>query len=145
MIIKHGNLYTRENFDYYDYIGFTANNVVTSRNKLVMGAGNAKQVRDMFKGIDDRFGRKLLGRKSDYLMCLDKETRIFAFQTKRHFKNPSPVDLIEKSVNKLNKIARDTSKMFAVPFPGINHGKLNENDVLRIVEVLPDNVHVWKY
>lgn len=145
MRLKNGNLYTEENFNYYDYVGFTANNVITSKGKLVMGAGNAKQVRDMFSGIDSRFAEILQHRKEDYLMCLDKETRVFAFQTKRHFKHNSPIELVEASCRKLKGIAERTGKLFAIPFPGINHGKLLREDVLKILEDLPDNVHVWEY
>lgn len=51
-----GNIFTGG----HDWLVFTANSVVTSTKRLVMGAGIAKQVRDRYPGIDRFFGETLL-------------------------------------------------------------------------------------
>lgn len=147
MLLKKGNLYTDDNISHYDWLGFTANSIVKRDGSLVMGAGNAKTVRDKWVGIDKVFGKlvKKGSRDGVYLIVADPNTRLFAFQTKLHYKDKSPLHLIERGVKMLTAAAsKDGSKLFALPFPGISHGGLSRDVVLELIEELPNNVHVWE-
>lgn len=132
-------------FDEVDYFCFTANNVVTSSGRLVMGAGIAKQVRDRFPGIDKKFGTYLnvLNRDVYGLMLVNS---IIAFQTKRQFMNLSCIEVIKQSTNELSsKAAIIPSKKYCLNYPGIGHGGLPKSIVEPIIQTLPDNVQIWSY
>lgn len=143
MKIYYGDLYTGENLAKYDWVGFTSNSVVKKDGSLVMGAGNAKQVRDMFDGLDKRLGQKVK-RIRKYFIVSDKKTKVFALQTKLHFKDNSPIDLVEESCQVLRVHAENNpDQLFAVPCPGVNHGRLSVDDVMVFLEKMPGNVHIW--
>lgn len=143
MKICYGDLYTVENLAKYDWVGFTANSVVKRDGSLVMGAGNAKQVRDMFDGLDKRLGHKVK-RIRKYFIISDSETKVFALQTKLHYKDNSPIDLVEESCQALRVHAENNpDQLFAVPCPGVNHGGLSVEDVMVFLEKMPDNVYIW--
>lgn len=145
MELRKGDLYSDENFSKYDWVGFTANRVIKANGALVMGAGNAKVVRDKWRGIDKVFGELLSGKEDVYGIVADPETRIFAFQTKIHYKDKSDITAIVCAKLMLKKAAeRCPDKLFAVPFPGISNGGLDRDRVLEIIKDLPDNVHVWE-
>lgn len=142
ILIEGVNLYTDSEMAKYDFVGFTANSTITQDGKLVMGAGTAKIVRDTFKGIDDRFGSNI-DNLSDFYIKLDYQTRVFALQTKRHWKDESPIDLVKESISKLKDIAAFKAT-FAIPYPAIGYGGLSESDIQPLIEQLPDNVFVYK-
>jgi len=122
------------------------------------------KVKDKFPGIDKEFGEIIMStlysndskrlHRSEYdtvkkdfskfgLIVLGK---IGAFQTKYHFKHKSELSLIEFSISMLDVYARDNpDKLIGLTFPGINYGKLSEEDVLPFLETLPDNVRIYKY
>ena len=144
MNFKKGNLYTKENREYYDLIGFTANSEVKKNGELVMGAGNAKVVRDTYKGSAKIFGTMIKGNKKFYLKG-SKDLGVFAFQTKIKWRDKSHQDIIEKGIKKLTDYAikHDFLKI-ALPFPGISNGGLNREDILPFLKVLPNNVDIWE-
>jgi hypothetical protein len=70
---------------------------------------------------------------------------IGAFQTKTHYKYPSNTTLITNSCIKLFEyIALARLQRVDLNFPGIENGKLNREDVLPIISLLPDVVHIWE-
>lgn len=148
MILKKGNLYTAENYATYHHIGFTANSVVMDDGCLVMGGGNAKVVRDTFGGIDTRLAEQVktfTATGEDFLLIFDNETKIFALQTKRHWRDPSPLDLVECSLVMLeNEASLNKDQLFAVPMPAVGLGGVSRETILPMVEYLPDNIHIWE-
>ena len=92
------------------------------------------------------FGCKvdMLGvRGQDYYILQHKN--IIAFQTKRHYRDNSPIDLVSKSMNRLKFLATVfEDSIFGLPFPAINNGGLNREDVLPMLFSLPDNVLVFE-
>lgn len=145
MKLMYGDLYSDENFNNYDFVGFTANSVVKVDGSLVMGAGSAKAVRDKWKGIDKVFGSLVLEKGDRYFIVVDKVSKIFALQTKMHYKDKSPIGLVKKSLAVLKRSAEMyPDKLFAVPFPGISNGGLDREILINVVSTLPDNVHVWE-
>jgi len=141
--IINGNLYTKENWLKYDHIGFTANSTIGNNCKLIMGAGNAKIVRDNVKGIDIRLG-KLIKNQSEYNIMFDKNTKIFAFQTKIHWKNKSPITLIKNSLFALAVEANEyPGKTYALPIPGIGHGGFTKSQIEPLLYSMPKNVYFF--
>ena len=141
MIERKGNLYIPQRIIEHDYIGFTANSVIKSNGALVMGAGAAKVVRDWIKDIDLKLGAKITPGKDYYII---REGNIFAFQTKRHWSEDTPLDLLSKSIDLLDKSARKfPSKTFALNFPAIGHGGIKKELVLAMSKDLPDNVFYY--
>lgn len=124
---------------------FTANSVIKSDGKLVMGAGAAKVVRDFYQGIDKLFGNKI-NHLSKFGTCVVpwQSQMILAFQTKYDWQDKSPIELVEYSVEKLKYLAeKNFSWTFHLPCPAIGCGKQDVEDILPLLECLPDNVIVY--
>lgn len=124
---------------------FTANSVIKSDGKLVMGAGCAKVVRDFYQGIDKLFGDKIehLSRFGTCVVSWQSQ-KILAFQTKYDWQDKSPIELIEYSIYKLKYLAEKNSGWtFHLPCPAISHGKRSLEEILPLLECLPDNIIVY--
>jgi len=123
---------------------FTANNVVKD-GRLVMGAGSAKQARDMFPGLDKEIGQVIIAKPSTYkgnYGVIIGSGNVGAFQTKKHYRDKSSEDIIRFSVNVLLAYCEKYS-IIHMPYPGIGYGGMSMEHVENIISVLPDNVHVW--
>lgn len=119
-----------------DAICFTSNGVIKKNGSLVMGAGVAKAFRDRFDGIDAEAGKcvKTFGnicqRVAFHIWRDDDGTpqkvALIAFPTKHHWRNPSDIKLIEKSVDELIALADDNNwNSIYIPAPGVSHGGLD--------------------
>lgn len=124
---------------------FTANSVVNGSGKLVMGRGCAKTVRDTYLGIDKLFGDVIDNMSKFGVKFVKHDSQwIGAFQTKYNWQDPSPLELVEYSVFRLAKIASVRPEYaFHLPFPAISNGGQSVDDVLPMLQVLPDNVIVY--
>ena len=144
MRIQIGNIF--EHMDELDYVGITTNSTLNNKGHLVMGAGNAKQAKEICPELPKIFGeqiRKGCGNLGFYGLL--KHDKYFALQTKLHWRDKSPIKVVSMSICKLNLAAnKHPDKIFGTPFPAINHGKLKECDVLPMLSSLPDNVIVFK-
>lgn len=158
MILEKGNM--------WDVFGKTHNFIITTnpiRRKdgaVVMGRGIAKEAATRFPRLPYDFGHRL-----DYLSLPEIEFRytgfigrydnqlITYFMVKDHWRSEARLDYIDASCKSLiwDNTSRGTpgTYMWAnridLNFPGIGNGKLRREDVLPIIEQLPDNVHVWEY
>lgn len=147
MILEHGNIW--DIYPITNLLLFTSNGVLTKDGKLVMGAGIAKQVRDRFPGIDKAIGEQLilqghLLNKPYGLLLSPKGGKIGLFQTKIDWKDTSPIWLIEKSTDMLCDYAIEhPDKRIDMTFPAISNGGRTYEEILPIIEVLPNNVHIW--
>jgi hypothetical protein len=129
-----------------DAICVTTNGEVMKNGKAVMGAGNAKFVRDTFPGIDlklanylGRFGNRVfdLGR----FEYQGRQLNIVSFPTKHEWKNNSVVELISKSANELSELLK--KRQFGtvyLPVPGCSNGKLKWSEVSPALSILGENV-----
>lgn len=146
MILKSGDMWRA--WRCCDLFCITTNATIKKNGSLVMGAGIARQARDKFLGVDLALGRIISGLDGDYGLLVSPQwpsKKLAAFQTKRHWREPSEVDLIVLSTNHLLGWAlRHPDCRIALNFPGIGHGGLSRADVLNIVEILPNNVQVWE-
>lgn len=166
MILERGNMW--DVFGKTDLLMITTNPILTKYNRVVMERGIAKQAADRFYQLPLDFGKKVLAatHEQDYA---DPLAPIYTgvigqydgqligwFMVKDHWASPAKLEIIERSTRELHKSLYFTSfldgkrsipKDFRVDlnFPGIGNGKLKREDVLPLLEVLPDNVHVWEY
>lgn len=151
MILNRGNIWSV--YGRQDCFIFTGNSYLKQNGALVMGAGIAKEVRDKFPGLDMRFGKWIdkqfgghLGFFGFTAAKMKGGPKVGVFQTKRHFKDDSDLELIKKSVAALALWIRlHKPKRVDMNFPGIGHGNLNRDDVLEIINELPDVVNIWEF
>lgn len=151
MIIKKGNMW--DEVGLCDLILFTANSSVRN-GKMVMGGGAAKEAKNLFKTSEWVFGKWLEdNNKVDKFFGIIipqskatemKGTTLGAFQTKREVWKDSDLELVEKAIKALNKVA-DQYERVVLNYPAIGLGNLKEEDVLPLLEVLPDNVIIYKF
>lgn len=126
---------------------FTANSILNSRGDLVMGAGCAKTVRDTYKCVDSLFGEKIGTSGQEFNISFVKWNNsqwIGAFQTKIDWRKPSPLYLVKDSISKLKSVSEvRPSWTFHLPCPAIGLGGGEVDEILPLLEVLPDNVVVY--
>lgn len=145
MILERGDMWSV--FDKSDHFCITTNSYIRKDGALVMGRGIAKEAAQRIPGIEFRAGRQVkleCGHLGVYqpIYC----DPIVLFQVKRHFSSPASIDLIRLSCAALSVWASaHTNDRFDLNFPGVGNGKLRREDVLPIINTLPDNVHVWEY
>jgi hypothetical protein len=126
---------------------FTGNPIVKANGAIVMGRGAAKQVRDTFPGIDVVFGSQLKLRPLVSLVWLKgaEHQYIGWFKVKEHWKLPADRSAIAASANALAIIAAaHADRVFHMNYPGVGNGKLTEADVSPYLEILPDNVLIYR-
>lgn len=115
-------------------------NSVVNKGRLVMGAGIALAARQRYPEIDALAGTRIndLGTSTYNLLWIDKYG-VLLLQTKRAWKDPSPIDLVEESIKRLRVFA-DTMVFndvyeYRLPQPGCGLGGLSwENQVRPICQ-----------
>lgn len=129
---------------------FTANSTIKKNNCLVMGRGIAQAVRDRLDGIDAAFGKIIqmqhMPDEFGLLIISFGGHKVGALQVKTHFSEMASLVLIKNAVNKLATWANEHPSITVnLNYPGIGCGRLSENIVCPVLEVLPENVYVWKF
>lgn len=110
-----------------------------------MGAGNAKQASLREEQLKIQWGKQLREKQLvNRLYGLLVYEKYIAFQTKIDWKNPSTIEIISNSVDKLRRLAlKYPDKTFGLPYPGINNGSLTKGIVYPLLTVLPSNITVY--
>ena len=135
-----------EMFEASGFIVVTTNSFLTSKVELVMGKGAAYQLKLEVPGIDKTFG-KMIQEKCGHLgrYGLIFNERYGAAQVKYRFNHKAELSLIRLSMAMLaNMASKDRNSMYNVNYPGIGNGRLKKGDVYHLLEMLPQNVHVWE-
>lgn len=145
MILKNELLQYTTNVPKYHVHFFTANNTVKKNGELVMGAGNALAAKNLQPNVAEMFGDKVKKSPDQRIHSMWMgEGHLASFQTKEHWRNPSPIHVVKESILKLAQQAETHDDLtFHLPMPGVNRGKLNVADVLEWLQALPDNVIVY--
>lgn len=131
-------------FGISDWFLITTNAIIKKNGALVMGAGIARTCRDKWPGLDVKLGSAIRKNGPEYGVILGRKLGIF--QVKTHFKDEADLELIAMSARKLAVIAAARpDKRFDLNFPGIGNGKRSYDEVRPLLDVLPDNVHVWTF
>lgn len=136
-----------EMFSARGVIIITSNSNLTKDGNLVMGAGAAKQLKLIVPGIDKLFGdiiKKSCGSLGRYGLLF--RGRYGIAQVKYAFNAPANLPLIEYTMRILTTVANNyPHSKFSINYPGIGYGWLKEKDVKPLLEILPNNVRIWKY
>lgn len=127
---------------------FTANQVIKTNGRLVMGAGNAKACLDAHPNIDLAMARLFQKYPHKLVHTVGSSLSygfVGAFIVKDHWRRPADINLVIKATGQLEQLANDNpSYTFHLPFPPIGKGGLSEHEVYPIIQQLPDNVLVYK-
>ncbi len=147
MKIRQGDMWSA--YDQVDLFLITANCVVLPSKKLVMGAGIAKEAAERFPLAPSVFGEavaKVTKEPRDtYGLCLVPGWKLGLFQTKHHWINGTPLELIQASAQKLAEWCfLNPDKKVCLNFPGIGYGYADRVLVLPLLNDLPDTVEVWE-
>lgn len=144
MILKNCNIFEDE--DTLDFVCITTNSILNKNGELVIGAGVAKAAKELHSDLPKLFGEGIKAKAAVggfYGLILVKD-KFIAFQTKIHWKDKSPIDVVKRSINMLERTAlKYKDKTFGLPFPAITNGGLTVNTVLPMLQNLPDNVTVY--
>ena len=151
MILERGNMW-----DVFGKTGLfliTTNPIIRKDGAVVMGRGIAREAALRFPELPFKFGRRLSPEVVGYQASGDstgtigtyEQQEVGYFMVKRHWNSPAELSIIEDSVSDLLSWAPYQFWRIDLNFPGIGNGKLRREDVLPIIEKLPDKVHVWEY
>lgn len=152
MIERTGNIFSqRENK--VAVILITTNEMLRYDNTLVMGAGMAKEALKYDPSLPKIFGEYIhkwnynYASPQDYFLILPPRSggNFGAIQTKRDWRDPSPMNLIQNSITMLKQVAQLSSHLeYHTTRLGCGLGGLDwEGQVEPLCRKLPDNVVVW--
>lgn len=150
MLLERGNMW--DVFGKTSWFLVTTNPIVRKDGACVMGRGIALQAAKQFPELPYDLGRMIT------LMNKDKQHLnaglvgeysgqwMGYFMVKEHWQHVAKPNVIRKSVRDLmDDMFLAKPERVDLNFPGIGNGKLKREDVLPLIEQLPDNVHVWEY
>ncbi len=123
----------------------TASSFLTSEKKLFMGKGLARDLRIKVPGIDKIFGGMILetcGHLGKYGLLVYERWGVF--QVRHSFHEKADLELVTFGLKRVREFAEETGYIISLEYPGLDGGELSENDVEPILDMLPNNVHVWK-
>lgn len=148
-IFKIGNML--QTIDRFALYVFPANATLDRHGDLVMGAGAALTFKKQWPALPRRLGKKLQLEESprEYgileptYLC-QSEQRIAALQTKRHWRDPSDLELVKRGIDALWLWTYYDNVDVHLAYPGIGRGGLDEQVVRPLLERLPKNVTIWR-
>ena len=144
MILEKGNMWSV--FDSTDIFMITTNPIRRKDGGVVMGRGIALEAKTKFPSLPYDFGSMLEKYPNNIgLIGHYNYTRIYWFMVKHHWRDNADLDVIKKSVDELLGLLEWSDERVDLNFPGIGNGKLKREDVLPLLQRLPDTVHVWEY
>lgn len=158
MILERGNMW--DVFGKTDLFMITTNPIRRNDGAVVMGRGIAKEASTRYPRMPYDFGYRLAQAEhwqayEDALHpvnigIIDRydEQPVGWFMVKHHWRSPADVTVIDKSARLLAGWANGKARLIKridLNFPGIGNGKLDREEVLPLLQQLPDNVHVWEY
>jgi hypothetical protein len=141
-----------------DLVLFAANSQLDKNDCLVMGAGSALEAKQRFPHLPAEIGEWLIEEGEDgrefYLWVPGEQPRqrprgtvVGAIQTKRFWRDPSDLALIDMSICYLWRFLDDRPEWrVAMPLLGCGPktGQLRRENVLPLLACLPDSVHVYE-
>lgn len=128
-----------------DAICVTTNGCVKANGELVMGAGIAKQFADRFPELPWMLGQQVKAYGNEVRMVeTDDDFIVLSIPTKEHWKDPSTMALIEKSIRRLVEVVDWHGwQKVVLPRPGCGLGGLKWEDVKAVIEpILDDRFYV---
>ena len=123
----------------------TTHSFITKQRKLLMERGAALELRQMVPGIEFTFGKMIhesCGHLGVYGLLMNG--KYGAAQIKHDFRDNADLDLIAVSMGILADKAKANGHIYNINYPGIGNGGLSKVAVKPLLDILPDNVHVWE-
>lgn len=111
-----------------------------------MGRGSALDVKRAWPKLPRFFGNRVEYIRNNYII-FEPETNIGCFRVKDEYDEAADLGLIEQSVDSLSEYLRRwflTDIEVHMPFPGIGAGQRTKEEVLPLIDSLPDNVIVYE-
>ncbi len=144
-----GNLWDHKQADGYLKV-ITTNGFVKANGEAVMGAGCAKEAKELWPDLPKRLGAEInrwgnnvffIGDPApDNLDIISHEKSIITFPVKHHWKEKADLRLIEKSAHQIMDLADaiDGDWRYVLPRPGCGNGKLEWSDVKPVLQSILD-------
>lgn len=129
-----------------DYLLITSCGWLNAKGELVMGRGTAKEAKLKWPTLPRVFGDMIHEREYNLIWAhgFDPYLAVGAFQTKYHYGQPADLDLIDRSTEQLCVVAQVFADgSFGMPLPGAGFGHLSRDQVLPVIDRLPNNVFVY--
>lgn len=149
MILEKGDMWSV--FGKTTIFMITTNPIMKKDGSIVMGRGIAKQAKEKFPSIPFDFGEQ---RRKMFLNTYNvgyigtyEDQDVWYFMVKDHWANKARLDIISNACAEIKTWVSFSEKgeRIDLNFPGIGNGGLTREEVLPIIETLPNNVHVWEY
>lgn len=145
---QKGNIWSVLYSPYVNSVLLITTNAVKSKDgRLVMGAGLALEAKKKYPWLPLKLGN-LINKKEYNLIIFpfeeDSLCYLGALQTKYHWRNKSPGDLVARSVKALSDKAEVLPKFsFHCGMPGVGNGGLDFDFSKSLTTSCPDNVTFW--
>ena len=139
-IFREGNLFNETGLKL-----ITANSFLTDDSKLVMVKGPELELRILSPGIDQLFGEIIhdtCGHLGVYGLILDTDFGLF--QVRCDFRQEADIELIMFSTFLLTAEARTTGSIIHLNYPINGSGKSSIENIRPLLNILPENVHIWE-
>lgn len=123
----------------------TTHSFITKQKKLLMERGAALRLRQAVPDIAFTFGKMIhetCGHLGAYGLLMNGKYGVA--QIKYDFRDNAKPELIVFSMAILAHEAKTSHSIFNINYPGIGSGGLSKEEVNPLLEILPDNVHVWE-
>ena len=142
-----------------DLLLVTGNGAIRMDGAVVMGRGAAAYAKERFPGVDLEFGRLIReqGEFMPQLRCFvfgfvlaaptqyHPVTRLGLFQVKYLWSEKADPDLIMDSIVALRSfLSFNFFRRVVMNYPGIGNGGLSIKDVAPLVDILPENVLLYR-
>jgi hypothetical protein len=151
MNLKYGDMW--DVWESSDLFVITGNSYLRKDGCLVMGRGIARQAKDKFKGLNLKLGKIIereVGHLGKYYLLVSTDwkrgRKLALAQVKTDFSYDADLGLIRGMTSRLNVLAVENKEsVINMNFPGIGNGNLSVEQVMPLIETLPDNVNVWRF
>lgn len=141
MVLEKGDMWSV--FNTAKIFMITTNPIRRKDGAVVMGRGIAREAKERFPDLPYHFGRRLESNGNQFVGCISDP--IWYFMVKDHWAQPAKLEIIDASVEDcLYKFNEFDGMRVDLNFPGIGNGQLSREDVLPLMERLPDNFHIWE-
>ncbi len=108
------------------FVVITTNTQTRKDGTAVMGAGIALSAAEKCKGLAANYGKHLTTCEDPEKPVYLEKQRLILLPTKRHWRDPSPMDLVEKNILWLKKLSETHPEWkIAIPPMGCSNGQLD--------------------
>jgi O-acetyl-ADP-ribose deacetylase (regulator of RNase III) len=122
-----------------DLLIIPTNSTLKKDGSLVMGAGVAKQANQRYRGVAQKAGGAIVSKRKqwgeyNFFVVSVNMGRVGLLQTKINWKDPSPPELVKRSLQALAKHMRSNTETVAMPVVGAGLGGLERSSCLSMIE-----------